>query len=483
MLDYLSNHYTRSFDSSSIFMLPRINYIYYEYESSSWFWICFTIFIITLGIMVFLITKNIAESKNASKMKTSESKLDQIKTEKFMSILENNYTYLLRSGFLVLLIQNIILSIIFFFYGFLYIVINNMILDIVVFSLIHLDILAALLISISFVLTRKSFQKTEYNSISTIMWICWIITAMSYRLLIKSYFGLSTNYPLLFSRTAYYGISTILFTLSTSLFCLAVFFSAISLSENYLLNNKWFFVGFGLSNLVITNLYILSNLIPLDEGRYLNDAWRAFSRMGDFIFYFKLFGVPLIGIISLVFVLNGFKESLRSARSFFIKNNHSMSKIREKCSKVKEYRDLSDIRLDMQIEQSLQENVIDLNALEAFSSRASDYSFILFVPRNIKKLNRLIIEFLNISIAKPEIEMLFFDELKEKRHKRLHSFQWETEGSLEEIFEFNFNELPAVFIIDNTSYEIGKIEGNLSKKITLLDGLIYYLDVGRFLES
>ncbi|HUU79146.1 MAG TPA: hypothetical protein VMX55_12440 [candidate division Zixibacteria bacterium] len=417
-------------------------------------------------------------------MKTTEFKLKQMEIEKSLSILEYDYAYLLRSGFLVLFIQNIILSITFLLIGFLTVVSNPYILNRVIFYLIHVDVIAALILSISFKLTRNSFQKIEYNSLSSILWVCWIITSLFYRFLIAPYFSIiNFKIPFNVSKT-YYGLSTILFALSASLFCLAIFFSAITLSENYLLKNKWLFIGFGLLNLIITNLYILSNLIPKDgHGGLRSESWYIFVRIGDFMFYIKLYGVPIIAIISLAFVLKEIQESINSARLFFIKNNHSMSKIWEKCLKVKEYREIIDTHLDIRIEQVLQENKIDLEALEIFSSRASDFTFILFVPRKIRKLNRLIIEFLQISIAKPETKMLFFIELTEKKQKKLHSFKWKIEGSIEDIIEFNFNELPVIFIIDNSSKEIGKIEGEIPKKAKLLGGLIFYLDIGELPDS
>ncbi len=93
------------------------------------------------------------------------------------------------------------------------------------------------------------------------------------------------------------------------------------------------------------------------------------------------------------------------------------------------------------------------------------------------------IEYLQIAQANPKIKMLIYNKLEEQRHKKLHNIHWKPEGAIEELLEFNFNELPAIFIIDKTLCEIGKIEGNLPKKVTLLDGLIYYLDVGGFIET
>ena len=340
-----------------------------------------------------------------------------------------------------------------------------------------------ILLSIAFIVSRKSSQKQSLNSITAALWIAWFFTALTYRILLSEYFFTPKFDIPLSERPIYYGVATIVFVISTSLFCLAIYFSAKSLSESSFLKHKWLLVGFGLANLFATFLYIISNLVPMYEGRYQNIAWRTLYNVGNFMLFVKIFGIPIIGIISLVLALREIKESIRSAREYFAKTDHSSSIIFDECLRVKEYRELLDYRLDMEIEQELQEHQIDMKALEIFSSRATNYSFILFVPRNIKKLNKLVIEFLQIAQANPDIEMLFYNKLDKRRHKKMHSIQWNIEGEIEELFEFNFNELLAIFIIDKTLCEIGKIEGNLPKKADLLDGLIYYTDVGGFSES
>ena len=140
MLVHLSNYYRNSVDNRLNFNGPRINYLYSDLESSGWFWLGLSLFIITLGIMIFLIINDAKESKRISKMKITETKLEQMKIEKSLSILECNYSKLQYIGFLILFIQNIILTIAFLSYGFLMGLINGMILDLVIFILIHIEL-------------------------------------------------------------------------------------------------------------------------------------------------------------------------------------------------------------------------------------------------------------------------------------------------------------------------------------------------------
>jgi len=355
---------------------------------------------------------------------------------------------------------------------------------------IFFEIAASLLIGIGLIkLARKDIQKKQVNTLG-IFWLIWIIFSPFTKLalfIITNNLEYLTEYDIYFSvffwfkNEAIFFTFTILFVLRAIITSLILYFSAKILQLKELIKTKGLLVAYSLIIWFLSSvIYILTQLFETVLFGDSTLGWAISGLLFGFIYAYLIIP-PILAIFAVIILVKEFKLKQQKEKEFLVRSKHDILSLSDIFSNKSIF--FQNISLDENLKflTQFKATEFDEDILRNFKSRLDDHIFILFMNINKRPFPNFLIDFIKMNKMMSEINTLFYTKIHSKKIPFLSNLKWNTLTDLESIIEFNFDKLPCIFILDRFGNELGIIKGKLEHEQTLVEELIFYLDVGLFI--
>ncbi len=351
------------------------------------------------------------------------------------------------------------------------------------------EIIAGLLIGIGFIKLSKEDTQKKYLVTLGIFWLIWLIFSPFLKLTLfigiamesLTENGLISSIYFWFNNPAISFAFVILFVLRLIITSLVLYFSAIILQEKELIKTKGLLVA---SSIIIwfisSGIHILSlvfDTVPFREGTLFYGLQML---VGSFFFAYMIIS-PMVAIITTIFFVKEFKIKQKKEKEILIRSKHDILSLSDIfTNKSIFFQDISLVK-KLNFLSQIESTEFSEDIHRNFTSRLDGHIFIVFMDIEKRSLPKFLVDFVKMNKVLSEINTLFYTKISSKKQPFLSIIKWEASTDFESIIEFNFDKLPCIFILDKLGNELGKIEGKLEHEQTLVEELIFHLDVGLFI--
>ena len=356
------------------------------------------------------------------------------------------------------------------------------------------ELIAGLMIGISLISISKKFSKKKKHLTLGIFWLIWLLFSpgldLANVILLNSLSAIE-DYDSFLGLVYFYNNSPItnaiqifhvIKIISTSVI---LFFTAKELVSLQILQTKGLLISFSILTWLISTLKLILvqvNLtIPSTYWHYYDTLNWALAAFLVSLIYANMIIIPILAIITLVMMIVEFRKSIKHKRSSFLKTQHDISTIKHLFITKTQFNQKlkANENLTIYIEESNKE--IDEIALSTFENRLDEQLFLVFMDSEKNTVPSFFLDFLKISDSISELDVYYYPTIQAKPIPFLSTIKWRSQFDFEQLLEFNITQLPCIYILDKYGNELGKAEGKLKHEQTLIEELIFNLDVGAFI--
>lgn len=353
------------------------------------------------------------------------------------------------------------------------------------------EIIAGLFIGIGFIKFAK--DETQNKSLITlgIFWLIWLLFSPLNELtkfIIINNFLTVLDYDFFLNMYLFYENSAIslafqIFSVLRFIYTsLIIYFSARTLYSKEMIKTKGVLVAYSLVTwfiLSVISIDIQVN-VTVNLGMYSAIGWALVGLLFTFI-YANMIIPPILAIITTVILINDFRAKQKREKKVLIRSKHDILALSEFFTNKTTF--LQEIGTNEKLKFLTQSENTNFNEeiINNFKNRLDNHKFIVFMDGKKSSFPNFLMDFIKMSAIIPEIDVLFYTTINSKKIPCFSNLKWMVESNLESIIEFDFNKLPCIFILDKSGNELGKIERKIKYEETLVEELIFHLDVGAFI--